>query len=168
MVKYKTITEDGECIFCAIASGKLHTHGVFWEDGEFMAFLSIYPNTEGTTVVIPKKHYSSDVLKMGGRDLCKFILASKKVVNILLSCFDDVGRVGLVIEGTGINHAHIKLFPMHGTQDLKRGEWKQYHSNFNKFFKRYEGFIASNDSKRVSDKEIKKLAEKLRQSQRKK
>jgi len=27
-----------------------------------------------------------------------------------------------MIEGMGINHAHLKLFPMHGTDYLKRGE----------------------------------------------
>jgi hypothetical protein len=30
------------------------------------------------------------------------------------------------MEGTGIDHAHIKLVPMHGTENLKRGEWKQF------------------------------------------
>ena len=60
-----------------------------------------------------KEHYGSDVLKMPDDVLQGFIL-SKKVAGILENYFEDVGRVGLIMEGTGIDHAHIKLVPMHG------------------------------------------------------
>jgi diadenosine tetraphosphate (Ap4A) HIT family hydrolase len=82
MANYKSTTEKGKCVFCEIAKGNFHTPGIFWEDKEFMAFLSIYPNTEGFTVVIPKKHYSSDVLSLPDKFLEKFILRSKKVSKI--------------------------------------------------------------------------------------
>ncbi|EAA8104124.1 HIT family protein, partial [Salmonella enterica] len=44
------------CIFCQIVEGKAPCHKV-WEDEHHLAFLSIFPNTDGFTVVIPKKHY---------------------------------------------------------------------------------------------------------------
>ena len=91
-----------------------------------------------------------------------FVLVAKKIAGILESAFDDVGRVGLIMEGTGINHAHIKLFPMHGTDYMKRGEWRQFESNTNKFFEKYEGYLSSNDSDRADDKKLKVLAEKLK------
>ena len=80
---YKPTTEQGDCIFCAIAQGKLTTPGVFWEDEKYMAFLSIDPNTEGYSCVIPKDHFASDVLKMNDSDLASFVIASKKVSHIL-------------------------------------------------------------------------------------
>lgn len=46
------------CIFCQIVEGKAPCHKV-WEDEHHLAFLSIFPNTDGFTVVIPKKHYPS-------------------------------------------------------------------------------------------------------------
>ena len=46
------------CIFCDIVKGKLPCHKI-WEDEKHLAFLSIFPNTEGFSVVIPKQHYSS-------------------------------------------------------------------------------------------------------------
>jgi diadenosine tetraphosphate (Ap4A) HIT family hydrolase len=69
-----------------------------------MAFLSIFPNTDGFTVVIPKKHYGSDVLSLEDKFLHKFISASKKVSKVLLKHYPKVGRIGLIMEGTGINH----------------------------------------------------------------
>jgi histidine triad (HIT) family protein len=54
---------------------------------EFMAFLSIDPNTEGFTCVIPKQHYGSDVLKMPDDVLQRFIIASKEVALVLENHF---------------------------------------------------------------------------------
>lgn len=101
MADYKSSTDEGKCVFCEIIKGNIETPGIFWEDEEFMAFLSIFPNTEGFTVVVPKKHYGSDVLAMPDKDLRKFVLAAKKVAKILVSYFQDVGRVGLIMEGDG-------------------------------------------------------------------
>ena len=76
MANYKSTTEKGECIFCKIVSGEVKTPGIFWEDNEFMAFLSTWPNMEGVSAVIPNKHYNSDVLEMPDDVLQKFILAA--------------------------------------------------------------------------------------------
>ena len=43
------------CIFCQIVKGELPCH-LIDENEDFLAFLSIYPNTLGVTVVIPKQH----------------------------------------------------------------------------------------------------------------
>jgi histidine triad (HIT) family protein len=86
-----------------------------------VAFLSIDPNTPGFSLVVPKEHHGSDILKMPDADLQAFILAAKKVAAILESFYEDVGRVGLIMEGTGIDHSHIKLVPMHGTDHMKQG-----------------------------------------------
>ncbi len=162
MADYKSETDKGECIFCKIISGEIKTPGIFWENNKFMAFLSTWPNTKGFTVVVPKEHYGSDVLKMPDEILSEFVLAAKIVSKKLIQHFDDVGRVGLIMEGTGINHAHIKLFPMHGTEHIKKGEWKQYHSKINKFFETYEGYISSHDGPQADEEKLKELAKKLK------
>ncbi len=166
MIDYESKTEDGKCIFCEIANGKIFPmgKGLIWEDENFMAWLSPFPNTLGYCVVIPRVHYSSDVLKIPDNFLSQFLLAGKKVAKILENYFEDVGRVGLIMEGTGIDHAHIKLFPMHGTGDIKKGEWKQYPSNVDTYFRKYEGYISSNDGPQCDLKELEKLAKKIRTS----
>lgn len=164
MATYDATTTENKCIFCEIVAGRFQTPGIFWENDEFMAFLSIDPNTEGFSCVIPKEHYGSDVMKMPDEMLQKFILAAKYVAGILESYFPDVGRVGVLIEGTGIDHAHIKLAPMHGTQELKRGEWKQYLSEKEFWFDNYEGWICSGGGPMADMNHLKELAENIKNS----
>jgi len=164
MALYDSETKEGKCIFCEIAKGNIKPigEGTIYEDEKYLAWLSPFPNTKGFTIVIPKKHYQSDVLKMPKEDLNKFIQISKKISEILENYFEDVGRVGLIMEGTGIDHAHIKLFPMHGTGHLKKGEWKQYQGGCDNYFEKYSGYICSNDGPKADLNKIKELAEDIR------
>ena len=149
-------------MFCEIVSGNIKTPGVFWEDAEFVAFLAIDPNTEGFSAVIPKQHYGSDVLKMSDDVLQRFIIASKEVALVLEKHFPDVGRVGLMMEGTGIDHAHIKLAPLHGTENLKKGIWEQFLSGKEFWFDKYEGWISSGSGPMADPKELEKLAAEIK------
>lgn len=164
MALYEATTTENKCIFCEIVAGRFQTPGIFWQDAEFMAFLSIDPNTEGFSCVIPKEHHGSDVLKMPNEILQRFIIASKKVSQILERYYSDVGRVGLIMEGTGINHAHIKLVPMHGTENLKRGKWQQYLSEKEFWFDTYEGWICSGGGPIADMVKLKELAINLKKS----
>lgn len=161
MGTYNAKTEHNTCIFCEIASGNIKTAD-FWENEEFLAFLSIDPNTEGFSCVIPKQHFGSDVLKMPDDMLQKFILASKEVAGLLENFYPDVGRVGLVMEGTGIDHAHIKLVPMHGTEHMKRGEWKQYLSEQEQWFDTYTGWISSAGGPNADKEKLNALAQDIK------
>lgn len=162
-VKYESTLEN-KCLFCKIAQKEIEPlgNGIFLEDENYIAFLSPFPNTKGFSVVIPKKHYASDVLKMPDAELSEFLLFAKRAANMLETYFEDVGRVGLIMEGTGIDHAHIKLFPMHGTEHMKKGEWKQYLSTNETYYDTYEGYIASNDGPKANLDEIKELASDIR------
>lgn len=161
MIAYEPKTADNKCIFCEIAAGNIQTPGLFWQNGEFMAWLAIDPNTKGFTCVVPKQHYGSDVLKMSDDVLRIFVIAAKTVAGILEQHFEDVGRVGLIMEGTGIDHAHIKLVPMHGTENLKRGEWKQVLGGKNFWFDTYEGWLSSGSGPMADPEELKKLASEI-------
>ncbi|MFZ2188799.1 MAG: HIT family protein [Candidatus Moraniibacteriota bacterium] len=166
MANYKNKTEAGKCIFCEIAKGKIKPlgDGLIWEDKNYMAWLSPFPNSLGFAMIIPKEHYASDVLEMDDKALLKFILAAKKVAKLLEDYFKDVGRVGLIMEGTGIDHAHIKLIPMHGTGHMKKGIWKRYNSEKTDYFKKYAGYLSSADGPMADFKKLKKLAEKMKAS----
>lgn len=148
---------DG-CLFCHIAQGNARAHTV-WEDEHFIAFLSVYPNTEGVTVVIPREHYSSYVFEMPDAKLQEFIIATKKVARLLDEKFTDVGRTALVFEGFAIDHAHAKLYPMHGTLMEK---WRPIESDVKKYFDTYEGYISSHDGKRAADVDLQELARYIR------
>jgi diadenosine tetraphosphate (Ap4A) HIT family hydrolase len=157
--------ENKKCIFCEMAEGKMQPLGEakIFEDENYLAWLSPFPNTEGFSVVIPKAHFGGDVLAMPDEELKEFVIVAKKVSQMLTNYFEDVGRVGLIMEGTGIDHAHIKLFPMHGTEYLKGGKWKRCSSGeYNKYFEKYEGYVSSHDSLQADFPKLQKLAEGIR------
>jgi diadenosine tetraphosphate (Ap4A) HIT family hydrolase len=147
-----------DCIFCKIVKGETPSYKI-WEDRDHLAFLSIFPNTEGFTVVTTKKHYPSYAFDVDERVLKNLIIASKKVGKLLDLKLEDVGRTALIFEGFGVDHLHAKLFPMHGT---KMSRWKAIKSNVDKYFKKYEGYISSHDYKRADDKNLARLAKKIK------
>lgn len=163
MAKYKSKTEDNKCVFCEIVKGKIPA-SIFWENKTHVAFLAIDPNTEGFSCVIPKKHFGSDIMKMPDKDLTKLIIASKKAAYVLENYYKDVGRVGVIMEGMGVNHAHIKLSPMHGTGSLKKGSWVQAINNNNFWFDKYEGYISSAGGPMADPNKLKILAGKIKKS----
>ncbi|RBW62913.1 HIT family protein [Tenacibaculum sp. E3R01] len=146
------------CIFCDIVNGKAPAFKI-WENEEHLAFLSIFPNTEGFTVVATKKHLSSYCFDLKDEELSKLIIAAKQVGKLLDEKLDDVGRTGLIMEGFGVDHTHVKLFPMHGTSDLKT--WKPFLSKQVKYFEKYEGYISSHDCDRASDEKLTEVVNKI-------
>lgn len=146
------------CIFCDIVAKRSPAH-VVWEDSKHLAFLSIFPNTKGVTVVIPKEHHSSDAFKLEESKFIDLTLATRTVGNILKSTFDSVNRVAMVYEGFGVDHVHAKLFPLHGTS-MK--SWKPIRSDINSFTEEYLGYVSTHDASRASDKELASLASLIR------
>ncbi len=152
-------TEEN-CLFCGIVSGSVPSHKV-WENDAYLAFLTIFPNTEGVTVVIPKEHYGSYVFELPD-DVAKGLFnASKQVAKAIDAAFPDVGRTGLIFEGFGVNHMHAKLFPMHGT---KEGEWREHRSSIDTYSEFYQGYLSSHDAKREVDEKLSATAEKIRKA----
>ncbi|XOZ32478.1 HIT family protein [Halomonadaceae bacterium KBTZ08] len=148
------------CPFCEIAAGNAPCHKI-WDDADHMAFLSIFPNTLGFSVVIPKRHVSSYLFDQEDQVVSALVLASKRVGRLLDAALDGVARTGLIFEGYGVDHLHAKLFPMHGTGD--QSAFQPIESNVNKYFERYEGYISSHDYRRADDQGLEELAARIRQ-----
>ena len=154
------------CIFCQIAEGTMPCHKI-WESETHLAFLSIFPNTEGFSVVIPKKHYDSYAFDNSDEVLSELVVATKKVAKILDAHFADVARCGMFFEGYGVDHLHSKLFPMHGTKQTAE-HWKPIEStNNNTFYRQYPGFLSSNNSSRADDTQLAQLASAVRETAKK-
>lgn len=115
-----------DCVFCKIAKGEIPSAKI-WEDKNFLAILDIMPNTKGMTLVISKKHYNSYAFDMPEDMFKKLMVASKKVAKVLEKGL-NVKRVAMVMEGMGINHVHIKLYPLHGIKknSKKCGQKKRF------------------------------------------
>ncbi|AHB41263.1 hypothetical protein P148_SR1C00001G0470 [candidate division SR1 bacterium RAAC1_SR1_1] len=126
------------CIFCKIISGEIPSYKI-WENDKFIAILDIFPNCKGQTLLIPKKHYESDLFNIHDKELYKdVILATDDVVQLLKAKL-NVQRVGMIMEGMGVNHLHIKLYPMHGIEE----DWKQNIGGEQVFFEEYPGYLTT-------------------------
>lgn len=143
------------CIFCKIIEGKIPSVKI-WEDEDYIAILDIMPNTEGMTLVIPKKHFDSYAFDMPEKDYSEFLIATKKVSKILEKGL-GVKRVAMVMEGLGVNHAHIKLYPIYGLNDKFQETWAPDKI----YFEKYEGYISTQTGPQKTTEELRKTAEKI-------
>ena len=148
-----------DCIFCKIAKGEIDSAKI-WEDDEFFSILDLNPNTKGMALVLTKNHYDSYAFLMPDDIYQRFMLASKKVAKILEKAL-KVERVAMVIEGMGVNHAHIKLYPMHGLEK----EFKEMVAKDKVFFDYYPGYITTQLGPPINIEELKKLALQIRLGQ---
>jgi len=139
------------CLFCKIIKGKLPGHK-FYEDENVIALLDLFPNTEGQTLVINKKHYPSDYTKMPEAAFKEFTLSVKRVTHILKKKL-GVNRVAVVIEGTGVDHIHAKLYPLHGLGK----EFKVAESKKTVYYKKYPGFIDTKPGQKASDEDLARI-----------
>lgn len=149
-----------ECIFCKIVEGTAPSHKV-WESDTHLAFLTIFPNTEGVTVVIPKKHHESYLFNLDDHVITDLMKATKTVAQLLDVKLADVGRTGMIFEGFGVDHLHAKLYPMHGTADME--EWRPIESARNEYYMTYPGYLSSHDADRADDVRLAELAKYLRE-----
>jgi histidine triad (HIT) family protein len=148
-----------DCLLCQMVRGEVPCHKIF-ETPEHLAFLSIYPNTRGFSVVLPKAHYPSYAFDLPDDILAALVLAAKQVGQLLDQRLPGVGRTGLILEGFGVNHAHAKLFPMYGTAAMR--EWHPIKSTVWEYFQTYEGYMSSHDGERADDTELARLAAQIR------
>lgn len=146
-----------ECVFCKIIKGKIPSKKI-WEDEKHLAILDIFPNTKGMTLVMPKKHFDSDATEMDNESYISLMLAAK-VVSKLLEKKLRVKRVAMVMEGMGINHVHIKLYPLYGLDKKFEKMW----SKDKVYFKNYPGYISTQLGPKMKEEEFEEIRRKIQE-----
>ena len=142
------------CIFCKLVSGEIPSFKIN-ENNDFLAFLDINPNTKGASVISTKKHFSSDITDLEPQILSEIMdFAQETCVKIKDKL--EVRRVGIAIEGMGVNHFHIKLYPFHGL-----GENLEHLDTTHEkmFFEKYPGYLTTQIGEQADFDELKKISE---------
>lgn len=152
------MAEKNDCIFCKIVRGEIPSAKI-WEDEKHLAILDINPNVSGVTLVITKEHYDSDATDMPDKAYSSLMLVTKRVAKLLEKSL-RVKRVALVMEGLGINHVHIKLYPIYGLDE----KFKEIWSEERVYFEKYPGYITTELGPKKEISELKKLAEHIKNS----
>ena len=142
-------------IFDQIVSGEMKSWKV-WEDEEFLAFLTTFPNTPGFTVVIPKENPGDYVFSLDDELYGRFMRAVKTVANILEKAF-DTPRVALVFEGTGVAHVHAKLIPLHGDLADQTDVWSPH----KEFHEEYRGWLTTAEGPKMDDARLDEVQAKI-------
>jgi histidine triad (HIT) family protein len=102
-------------IFTRIVHGEIPAYKVA-EDENFLAFLDISPLTKGHTLVIPKKEVDY-LFEMDDATYTGLHLFAKKVATALKKAVPCV-RIGSLVLGLDVPHAHIHLVPMQSEADI--------------------------------------------------
>src|SRR5690349_22067971 len=106
------------CVFCKIITGQLESSTVY-EDDEMLAFMDIQPVRPGQVLVIPKQHidHFSDIPDLLAARLYLKTHALLKAVRKVV----HPERMGMVVHGYGVPHAHLVIVPQHHEDDITSG-----------------------------------------------
>ncbi|XOD67102.1 MAG: HIT family protein [Flavobacteriales bacterium Tduv] len=104
-----------DSVFTKIVKGEIPAYKVA-EDECHLAFLDISPLKKGHTLVIPKRQIDKlfDLEEEDFVQLMRFVHnVAKSIEQVVLS-----HRIGLIVMGFEIPHAHVHLVPIDQEQDL--------------------------------------------------
>lgn len=100
-----------DCLFCKIINGDIPCYKIY-ENDYVLAFLDINPDSDGHTLIIPKKHFT-DLNDIDETTLSEIFKAAKLVKKILEK---KLGCEGIVLQQNNgfvqeIKHYHLHLKP---------------------------------------------------------
>lgn len=102
-------------LFTKIVNGEIPSYKIA-EDENYYAFLDIFPLAKGHTLVIPKKEVDY-LFDLDDETYTGLHVFAKKLA-IALKKAIPCKKVGVVVLGLEVPHAHIHLIPMQSEQDV--------------------------------------------------
>lgn len=105
-----------DSIFTKIIRREIPCHKIY-EDEKTFAFLDIHPSAPGHTLVVPKTQVDS-LWELPDEDYEALWTASKLIAKHIHPLV-GTARVGVMVVGFGVPHAHIHLVPINHGYELK-------------------------------------------------
>lgn len=102
-------------IFTKIINGEIPCHKVM-EDGNYLAFLDIRPINPGHTLVVPKKEIDY-IFDLDEPTLSGLMVFAQKVAQKIRKSV-QCERIGIMVAGLEVPHAHVHLVPIKNVGDL--------------------------------------------------
>ncbi len=99
-------------VFSKIISGEIPCHKIL-ENNDYLAFLDLRPVNPGHTLVIPKKEVDY-IFDMDDASLSSIMPFTKKVAAAIKKTV-PCKKVGVMVAGLEVPHAHIHLIPILGS-----------------------------------------------------
>lgn len=102
-------------IFSKIAAGEIPSYKIA-ENDQYFAFLDINPIAEGHVLVIPKQE-TDYIFDLEDQLLADMMIFAKKVAKAIRQAVPCL-RVGVLVVGLEVPHAHIHLIPINKESDM--------------------------------------------------
>ena len=127
-------------VFTKIVKGEIPAYKIY-EDNQFYAFLDINPLAKGHTLVIPKMEVDY-LFDLEDELLSEMIVVAKKIAKAIeksITC----NRVGLMVIGLEVPHAHIHLIPIlqEGDMNLSNERIDLSNKQFEDIAKKISSFL---------------------------
>lgn len=105
------------CLFCKIVKKEVPAN-ILYEDDDLMIILDAYPDSDGHTLVIPKKHYE-DIYEIDSETLNKIIEKGKYEAKHIMTKLNKTSLTFLINYGDAqaIKHLHLHLLPNYGKKE---------------------------------------------------
>lgn len=115
-----------DCLFCKIAAHKADAK-ILYENDDVMVILDAFPDTDGHTLVIPKKHYE-DIYSIDKEVFAKIMDIGKKYASNLMKKLDKKALTFLINYGDAqvIKHFHLHLLPDYMNKEHKLDKEELY------------------------------------------
>ncbi|MBM7060589.1 HIT family protein [Pseudomonas sp. UL073] len=127
---------DSQNIFAQIIRGDAPCYKLY-EDDDVLAFLDLFPQSYGHTLVIPKRAEARNLLEIDADNLSKMMLAVQKLTQVIV---DELQPDGVQVAqfngapaGQTVFHIHVHIIPrmageklgIHATNRADAGELEQ-------------------------------------------
>ncbi|HSX46811.1 MAG TPA: HIT family protein [Patescibacteria group bacterium] len=106
-----------ETIFTKIIKGEIPSHKVY-EDDKTLAIVDIYPIQPGMVLVLAKPQVDH-LWDLSEEDYAALMATVRKVGQRLREAFPEKKRVGIIVEGFEVPHAHVKVFPIDNGNEVR-------------------------------------------------
>jgi histidine triad (HIT) family protein len=103
------------CVFCKIVE-KTEPASVVYEDDSIIAFMTIRPIHPGECIIIPKEHIDH-FTDIPDNIAAHIMVIAQRIGRKIKEKFKPL-RVGMVVHGFGVPHAHLVLVPQHSPFDI--------------------------------------------------
>jgi histidine triad (HIT) family protein len=107
-----------DSLYTKIIKGEIPCQKIY-EDELTIAFLDIHPIAPGHVLVVPKKQIDH-LWDLPDEDYHAVMTTVKKVALRIRKVLEPKGRVGVHVEGLGVPHAHVHVFPFETVEEFRR------------------------------------------------
>ncbi|GMV16991.1 MAG: diadenosine tetraphosphate (Ap4A) hydrolase [Polyangiaceae bacterium] len=103
------------CVFCSIAARRADA-AIVLEGADVVAFMDARPIRPGHVLVVPRAH-NPELLDIDGDTYAHVLDAARTIGRAIRQAFQPK-KVGIVVAGFDVPHAHVHVIPMHDYHDV--------------------------------------------------